>query len=76
MSAHALRFADPDSRPSSIVLDGARFACEALLRCPCGLIVAHYRDPDSGGVAPRAAHGLALDALVAARRLPACEVRA
>ena len=27
-------------------------------------------------VAPRAAHGLALDALVAARRLPPCEVRA
>ncbi len=29
-----------------------------------------------GRVAPRAAHGLDVDALVAARRLPPCEVRA
>ena len=75
--SHALRFADPSARPSSVVLDGARYACEALLRCPsCGLVVAHYRDPDARGVAPRAAHGLDVDALVAARRLPPCEVRA
>lgn len=48
--------------------------CTALLTCrDCGLVVAHY---DVGRVAPRAAHGLALDALVAARRLPPCKVRA
>lgn len=48
--------------------------CTALLACErCGLVVAHY---DVGRVAPRAAHGLDVDALVAARRLPPCEVRA
>ena len=48
--------------------------CTALLTCrDCGLVVAHY---DVGRVAPRAAHGLDVDALVAARRLPPCEVRA
>ena len=63
--SHALRFADPSARPSSVVLDGARYACEALLRCPsCGLVVAHYRDPDARGVAPRAAHGLDVDETV------------
>ena len=42
-------------------------------KAPSEPSVAHY---DVGALAPRAAHGLDVDALVAARRLPPCEVRA
>lgn len=76
MNAHPLAYA-PVAPPRVAVHTRASVAwhpCTALLTCPrCGLVVAHY---DVGRVAPRAAHGLDVDALVAARRLPPCEVRA
>ena len=76
MNAHPLAYA-PVAPPRVAVHTRASVAwhpCTALLTCSrCGLVVAHY---DVGRVAPRAAHGLALDALVAAKRLPPCEVRA
>lgn len=74
MNSHPLRYLDaPPPRVLVHTPDGPAWRpCTALLACvACGLTVAHY---DSGGVAPRAAHGLALDALVASRRLPPCEV--
>lgn len=68
-STHSLRFAP--AHPASIVLDGARHVCTALLRCGCGLVVAHYADPDRRRVAPLAAHGSGL-ADLARGRLPRC----
>lgn len=69
MTAHAFRYASP--RPSHVVLDGTRYACTALLRCGCGLVVAHYTDPARPRLAPHAAHGNGLHDL-AAGRLPRC----
>ena len=75
-SPHPLAYA-PVAPPRVAVHTPAGLAwhpCTALLTCrDCGLVVAHY---DVGALAPRAAHGLDVDALVAARRLPPCEVRA
>ena len=76
MNAHPLAYAAvPPPRVAVHTDDDVTWhPCTALLSCPaCGLVVAHY---DVGRTAPFAAHGLALDALVAARRLPPCEVRA
>ena len=72
--SHQLRFASPDARPSRIVLDGTAYATTGLLRCErCPLVVVHYADPDARGPAPRAAHGLRLDALTTGRA-PGCGV--
>jgi hypothetical protein len=69
---HQLRYSDPDARPRSIVLDGARLDCTGLLRCArCPLVVVHYRDPDVRGAGSRSAHGVRLDALTTGR-VPAC----
>lgn len=69
--SHSLRFCD--ARPAHIVLDGTAYATTALLRCArCPLVVVHYADPDARGPAPRAAHGLRLDALTTGR-VPGCE---
>ena len=66
---HSLRYVSP--RPAHVTVDGTRYACTALLRCGCGLVVAHYTDPDRPRLAPRAAHGSGLHDL-AAGRLPRC----
>ena len=69
--ACTLRYAD--ARPSSVVIDGARVPCDALLRClHCPRVVVHYRDPDVRGAGARSAHGLRLDALTTGR-VPGCE---
>jgi len=74
--AHSLSFAPPDARPARIVLDGTTYATTGLLRCEhCPLVVVHYADPDARGPAPRAAHGMRLDALTTGR-VPGCEVSA
>lgn len=66
---HSLRYSP--TPPTSVTLDGTRYACSALLRCPCGLVVAHYTDPDRRSVAPLAAHGRSLAGIVRGR-LPRC----
>ncbi len=66
---HSLRYSP--TPPASVTLDGTRYACTALLRCGCGLLVVHYTDPDRRSVAPLAAHGRSL-ADLAAGRLPRC----
>jgi preprotein translocase subunit SecD len=61
----------------AIVLDGTPYATDSMMRCPCGLIVVHYRDPDVRGAGSRSAHGLRLDTLAPitnARSVPACEL--
>jgi len=74
MSPHAFRFADPDARPRSIVLDGTAYRTDSLMRCArCPLVVVHYRDPDVRGAGSRSAHGVRLDAL-ATGRVPGCGV--
>lgn len=69
MTAHAFRYASP--RPSHVVIDGHRYVCTALLRCGCGLVLAHFTDPDRPRLAPYAAHGSGLHDL-AAGTLPRC----
>lgn len=70
MNAHSLRYSP--TPPSHVTIDGTRYACTALLRCvDCGLVVAHYTDPDRPRIAPHAAHGSGLHDL-AAGRLPRC----
>ena len=71
--SHSMRYAAPDDRPARIVLDGTSYRTDSLMRCPCGLVVVNYRDPDARGPAPRAAHGLRLDALTTGRA-PGCGV--
>lgn len=66
---HSLRYSP--TPPASVLVDGTRYACTAILRCGCGLVVAHYTDPDRPRLAPRAAHGSGLHDL-AAGRLPRC----
>lgn len=66
---HSLRYSP--APPASVVVDGTRYACSALLRCGCGLVVAHYADPDRRSVAPLAAHGRGVNDLVRGR-LPRC----
>lgn len=68
-ASHSLRFLD--ARPSHVLVDGDRRVCTALLRCGCGLVVAHFADPDRRRVAPLAAHGSGL-ATLARGRLPRC----
>ncbi len=72
VAAHSLRYRDP--RPARITLDGTTYATTALLGCEhCPLVVVHYSDPDDRGPAPRACHGLRLDALTTGR-VPGCGV--
>ena len=66
---HSLRYVSP--RPAHVTVDGTRYACTALLRCGCGLVVAHYTDPDRPRLASYAAYGSGLHDL-AAGRLPRC----
>jgi hypothetical protein len=76
---HSLSFAPPDARPARIVLDGTPYATDSMMRCPCGLIVVNYRDPDVRGAGSRSAHGLRFDSLAPitnARSVPACELSA
>ena len=69
-ASHQLRYSP--TPPAHVTVDGTRYACTALLRCVgCGLVVAHYTDPDRRSVAPLAAHGSGLHHL-AAGRLPRC----
>lgn len=69
-ASHQLRYSP--TPPAHVTVDGTRYACTALLRCvDCGLVVAHYADPDRRSVAPLAAHGRSL-ADLAAGRLPRC----
>lgn len=71
VAPHSLRYAY--ERPATVTLDGVTYATTALLRCEhCPLVVVHYTDPDARGPAPRAAHGLRLDALTTGS-LPGCE---